>query len=66
MGLWQGLGWTWDPHPVLQGRGLAGVGAVLGLSCLKPGDLGGLQAGHSCLGRWALSTCPWCPACGLG
>lgn len=35
MGLWQGLGWTWDPHYLFSGRGLAGGGgAVLGLSCL--------------------------------
>ena len=24
----------------------------------KPGDLGGLQAGHSCLGRWACPPAP--------
>lgn len=67
MGLWQGLGWTWDPHYLFSGQesGSGGVGGAGPRAELfgKPGDLGGLQAGHSCLGRWSLSTCPWCPAC---
>lgn len=47
VGLWQSLGCTWDLHYLCSGVGLGGPRAEL---FGKPGELGGLQAGHSAKG----------------
>lgn len=47
------------PLPVLRARSGGGWGGGPRAELFgKPGDLGGLQAGHSCLGRWACPPAP--------